>query len=105
MQPICKKGQKFVLIGNYFSDLFNEVQIWNWKNFKFSLWSFLERQSKFQSKDFLFLTIEAVNKDIKKQNKIFSGNPGHNILRLFDNWKNFPVTQNETNCLTRCRTI
>ena len=28
---------KFVLLDNYFSDLFTEVQIWYWKSFKFGI--------------------------------------------------------------------
>ena len=34
-QLICKEVPKFVLLDNYFSDLFTNVQIWYWKPFKF----------------------------------------------------------------------
>ena len=37
-QLIFKKALKFVLLDNYFPDLFTEVQIWHWKPFKFGLW-------------------------------------------------------------------
>ena len=49
---------------------------------------------------------QAVNKDIKKQNKFFSR--GINIVRLFDALPNFPFTTSEyevyTSCLMSCRT-
>ena len=32
-----------VLLDNYFTDHFTEVQIWNWKTFKFGAGRFLER--------------------------------------------------------------
>ena len=56
---------KFVLLDNYFSNLFTEAQIWYWKTLKFDLGRFfLERQSKFQPK-WLFLKIRVVNVDMK----------------------------------------
>ena len=39
----CKKGQKFVLLDNCFSDLFTEVKIWYQNYFEFVLGHFLER--------------------------------------------------------------
>ena len=45
-------------------------------------------------KVWLFLTIKAVNKDIKcKKN---GENHVHNILRIVDVWVNFPFTTSET---------
>ena len=41
----------------------------------------------------LFLTIQAVNKDIKSKRK--SDNHIQNILRLFDSLVNFPFTTSE----------
>ena len=45
-----QKVLKFVLLDNYFPDLYTEVQISYWNLFKFGLGCFLERQSKFQPK-------------------------------------------------------
>ena len=42
----------------------------------------------------LFLTVGAVNKDIKSKIK-FADNHCHNILRLFDNLPNFPFMTSE----------
>ena len=44
---------------------------------------------------YLFLTIGAVNKDIKSKGRLRT-NHGHNILRLFDIWPNFLFTASET---------
>ena len=38
-----KKTLKFVLLDNYFPDLFTEVQIGYWKPFKFGLRCFLKK--------------------------------------------------------------
>ena len=41
-QLICKKALKFVLLDNYFPDLFTEVQIWYLKPFNFGLGRFFK---------------------------------------------------------------
>ena len=48
----------------------------------------------------MFLTTEAVNKDLRKQKKtlFFSENHGHNVLRLLDILANFFLTTSETKC-------
>ena len=45
-----QKARKFVLLDNYFPDLFTEVQNSYWKLFMFGQGPFLQRQSKFQPK-------------------------------------------------------
>ena len=49
-QLSCKKVLNFILLDNYFADLFTEIQIRYPKTFKFGPGRFLERKSKFQPK-------------------------------------------------------
>ena len=60
-----KKALKFILLDNYFLDLFAEVQISFWLFFKFSIRRFFREKSKIPCKILQFLTFKAGNKDIK----------------------------------------
>ena len=66
---ICEKALKFVLLDNYFPDLFTEVKIWYWKSFMFGLVRFFRKIKSIPAKIWLFLTVKAVNKH-EKQNKV-----------------------------------
>ena len=70
-QLICKKVPKFVLLDNYFPDLFTNLQIWYGKSFKFGLGSFFWKIKWFPAKIWLFSTMKAVNKNIKSKRKFF----------------------------------
>ena len=79
---------KIVLLDNYFSDSFTQVQIWYWKTFKFHLRLFIRKISKLQE-----LLIKTRKINLKQ---IFADNHGQNILRFFDDFPNFPFTTSET---------
>ena len=88
-----KQPLEFVLLDNYFPDVFTEFQIWNWKPFRFGLLRILERSSKSQPKYkcFFFLKKIAVKKGVKSE-KNFVDNLVYKVLRLF---ANFPFTTTE----------
>ena len=70
-QLICKKILKFDLLNKYFPDLVTETQIWYWKSFKFSIRYLFRKIKQIPAKIWLFLTIKAVNKDIKSKRKFY----------------------------------
>ena len=70
LEPLsCGKPLNFALLDNYFTAPSIEVQIRHRKTLKLGPGRFLERYCKFQRKYDSFLTIGAVNKNIKSKRK------------------------------------
>ena len=85
----------FGLLDNYFSNLFSEVIIWYLKTFKFGPGHFFRKIKIIPAETSLFLTMEAVNEDIKGRKKI-EGNDRRNDLIIFDSKSIFLLTTSET---------
>ena len=66
----CKKVLKFTVNDYNFFNLFSEVQKWYWKTVKFGLGCFLG-EDKVNSILNVFLTMGAVDKDIKSKREFY----------------------------------
>ena len=93
-QLSCEKVLNFVLLDNYFTDLFTEVQIRHRKFFKFGPGRFVGKTKLIPAKNMTVLIIGAVNK--KKGKEKFAENHGNDISRRFNTLPNFLFTTSET---------
>ena len=75
---------KFVLLDNYFSDFFTEVQIWYWKHLKFDLGHVFRKIKQILSMKWLFSEIGALNEDIKCKGNFFRQSWSYNLMFFND---------------------